>query len=543
MYLSGGSRGLTYLRYENPEMRKRSLLSMTQVIKTDATVRGQDPHEAFRQWVLENGQLIREKSVAPKERPQRCVIQKGLYSQNGSYHVSLNWLYLTISSKKTTKLEDAVDWHIALSQLRERAKRRVQAHIGDSPAPPLTQEELLQLIRSEPDLIMTLTSNFHRGMLRNIHTPSFVDYDFESHMQVHQRFATLLESTTNKAIFDEERKKVCVEGARKVKVRLQICRELAVAIDKRIKTVGKVALPAPLSPPKLPIQTCQSAPSAPKQSRSASSGPSPHVAIELQRSLRLNDAEALALAQAARRLPAAELTRICAEIRAGVVALPDTTPPRRPKGRPPAMDQHSRIVLAQPTRSEMRVKRSNTSSQLALQESPATMPETRCSEASSSDTPQLRLFDSVWFPGIEAGSSQSSFFSILDVCNLRLVSSKAASAGQVEMRSRLSKFEYTSCVIAAPPRKSRTGRILHSTSSQHARLVRFLTQRTHLGLFEDLRLACAPIEALEDTGFLKALKRMPRLRHIQIPANGWSTPATKRQLVNALPSVVYHRFC
>eukprot|EP00928_Gymnodinium_smaydae_P031274 TRINITY_DN22_c0_g1_i2.p1 TRINITY_DN22_c0_g1~~TRINITY_DN22_c0_g1_i2.p1 ORF type:complete len:646 (+),score=147.02 TRINITY_DN22_c0_g1_i2:143-1939(+) len=96
-------------------------------------------------------------SVLPSRGPAR-ILRRGK-----SFKVVLSWAALSISTKCTTSLGEAVDWQIALlwvrgvAQARMRRLARGAGGSSDSAVDPLTPEELLQALEAEPSMDLTFT--------------------------------------------------------------------------------------------------------------------------------------------------------------------------------------------------------------------------------------------------------------------------------------------------------------------------------------------------------------------------------------------------
>lgn len=82
-----------------------------------------------------------------------------------------------------------MDWHIALTDVKSSALQRLEA-APPGPPVPLTQGELMQLLRAEPDMFLSFYSTFNKGKLKNLHTP--VTNDLQVATEVHQRTWAIL---------------------------------------------------------------------------------------------------------------------------------------------------------------------------------------------------------------------------------------------------------------------------------------------------------------------------------------------------------------
>lgn len=94
-------------------------------------------------------------SVKPSDGPARIA------SHKKGYKVVVMWAALSVSTGYTRSLEQAVDWQIALLGVRGVAQariRRLSRRQSAEEIDPLTEEELLQLVESEPSLELVFTA-------------------------------------------------------------------------------------------------------------------------------------------------------------------------------------------------------------------------------------------------------------------------------------------------------------------------------------------------------------------------------------------------
>jgi len=315
----------------------------------------------------------------------------------------------------------------------------------------------------------------------------------------------LVDSGAAEGVIKEVRRRSVLEVTQRGKTKLALCTKLVKAIGQRCKGEQFAA------PGQLPVL---SASSAQELILPAQSEPTPGVAMELQRRLGLSDMKAMELIERLRHLPPDEILRRANVLQAPHMqqALPVT--PVRWARPPTARGELSVALRAEPGRARG-------SACLAIQCPPSPKLESRA-----------------WFPGFEACSSEPSnqasrFLTMVDICQFKCVSTKAWAASKVVMYRHMRNFEYKLGMLAAEPKRTRGGRVLHLCQQQ--RILRFLTQQTLLDSFVSLDLKLVPRPVLESADLQKHLRRTTRLKHVTLPTNGWSTPAYRRHFINALP--------
>lgn len=256
---------------------------------------------------------------------QKCIYTRRRTDDTSCYYVAANWAFFRISSKSTESLQEAIDWHIALSHVKEMAKTRMRAHTGEGPPSPMTHEELAQLAQSEPDLQLTFYSNFHTARAHNIFTPTTNDLDLA--ISMYHRFKELVNANASKQVIAEDRERWRAEIATRSLSRHNVMVQLANMVNERLNRPAIVHPALTRSPAFLPGDFAKrrrladadaggaralGPPSkvggmdlAPPASATAAGG----VALGLQVALGLDCAAALRMARHARLMSAAERAR------------------------------------------------------------------------------------------------------------------------------------------------------------------------------------------------------------------------------------------
>ena len=133
-------------------------------------------------------------------------------------------------------------------------------------------------------------------------------------------------------------------------------------------------------------------------------------------------------------------------------------------------------------------------------------------------------------PFPDDGRSFLASLSFADLSVLRTTSNNSRQAVFQEIWRRCQDYTYLPGHFDARcPRRTRSGRILGAPDAVKGvadRLVRFLL--LHAKIFQVVDLRNAPIMACESDNLGPALRSMPRLQHIVLPFEGWSSPALRR---------------
>lgn len=584
MYLTGKCKGLTYMRYTSP-WGKKNIASVAASLREHSRHTG-EKLESVRRAASSSGSnpaMQSTQRMPPhKTTQQRCIYTVPKADGRHLYYVQANWACFRISSKRTENLQEAIDWHIALSQIKEMWRVRMQSD-GESPRPyasPMTHEELLHLAETEPDLQLTFYSNFNNADNHNIHTPT-TQY-FEAAIDIYHRFKMLLNAGASQQMFEEERQKLreeiytrnLAQEDRLMQLNDMVSKKLgrpdSALTDWRLKQRQlPAALPGDFVKRRRLADAEGGAPRALAElgaNGSSSSAPSAiNVAVGLQAALGLDNKEALKVARHARRMTVAERNR---RLKVFMAYVPqdrlqaDARCPGRPsnaqlqaRARLEDAEQHTpprvrsfssaggrggevspRAALTETADHASPLKVTATEARQALM-----LTDTGGQAQSSTAAPSTPVaVEASWLPGVAARSSQSACFSLVEVCRLRAVSVDAARASSIEMRGRLKDYSYPDGLEPAP-QYTRGGRLLklRATLSHQilgARLVNLLTWRRHAALFQSLDLRHAPVvESLESEDFIGSLRRMTHLVRIVLPSVGWSCPSKRLSVIRALP--------
>ncbi|CAJ1431240.1 unnamed protein product [Effrenium voratum] len=94
--------------------------------------------------------------------PSAVELGPNVAQLRGGYRVSLAWHGLQLSSNLTPCLAQAIDWQIALQQLRARAERRLADENAGLERSPLLWEELLDIAEQEPSLELSFAAVWSR---------------------------------------------------------------------------------------------------------------------------------------------------------------------------------------------------------------------------------------------------------------------------------------------------------------------------------------------------------------------------------------------
>merc|ERR1712187_525460 len=114
-------------------------------------------------------------ATAGEKRPKadvECNV-KGIRRDKAGYVVKVTWASLSVSTGYTQKLDQAVDWHIALTWVKGIAQTRLQRCADSVTEDPLTQDELLQVLELAPSLQLSFMMGFKYGKL--VYTPTTQD--------------------------------------------------------------------------------------------------------------------------------------------------------------------------------------------------------------------------------------------------------------------------------------------------------------------------------------------------------------------------------
>ncbi|CAE8638341.1 unnamed protein product [Polarella glacialis] len=595
MYLSGKCVGLTYCRYTSPWGHKH-FQGVPSTVKFDAEQRGYDVDAAlsnlnYRKPGPKDGK--EQKVAAGQKIVQKCIYTTRDASDNPRYWVNCNFAYFRIYTSRTSSLAEAIDWHIALSQAKEKAQRRLWLEEGAGAPTPFTQQELCQLLEAEPSLDIKFSSNMSKGPHKNVYTP--MTDDLKIAMSLHRRFHALLEQGTTKKEIDNVRVQACAEVAQNAEARRKLHARLAKAVEAEMQTRGKrpkledVASSVPsvsscppararhasegqsVTPEKLPLGrksgSGSSSSAAQLQGQQGVPSAAARIALQLQAALGLDEAAALNMARVARRLTAEERRRrVDFLLSGGRLALPASVSHCQggqrgtASGRELALPSSQSAAGSQGAGGPARAS-SSSQRQLALLQTPRReqrggrpqslqpVPTPRSPQPKRPPAPPSSLRPGVFFNGGAWSQGTGAVLTppvcacltIAEVCRLRASSSGGAASGDLEFWTRFKVFKYATGFLDTKPERTRSGRSRRAShlatgmSAAAARLVCFLARPRHAAMFEQLDLCQAPVEALENRALQAAVGRMAHLALMALPWDGWSDPGARRRFLRALP--------
>jgi len=108
----------------------------------------------------------------PKADPA-CNV-KCLRRDKAGYTIKVTWASFSVCTGYTQSLDQAVDWHIALTWVRGIAQTRLQKVADPTSEDPLTNEELLIVLEMEPSIQLTFMMGL-KGSGKLVYTPSTQD--------------------------------------------------------------------------------------------------------------------------------------------------------------------------------------------------------------------------------------------------------------------------------------------------------------------------------------------------------------------------------
>jgi len=496
MYKSGKMKGQLYHRYKNSS--GRIVTALQQGIIEEAKQNGIDPSEV----------TTRRKKT--QEKQTQKSVQRHIYSMkdadgNSKYHVTISWAGFRIDTKQTSSLAEAIDWHIALQRARDKAQARLN---GPGSHQPLLKEELLEVLNTEPSITLTFTScsqlSWNGKRFSSVYTPGTEDWELVLDLRrcsldlMQQRPPT---AGKNKSAWMKLVKKLQKEASGRVKLKQkehQACMQRL--FGEVTAEINRRAL--------LPQQEGASSTSSDqghgecKRRRKENRVEKPSPASILQVALGLDDAECVAAAERLNRLSSSELKRRLGTLLSDQPLAIEAAPkPRSSRSKPPNM------------------------AAVSLQQRPA-VPDTFISSQ------DLQL----WLPmDVHTAVQMCDCFLLTEVCCLRSVSRTAAATCDTSIWARCRDFTYDPSSLAlAVGMRTRTGRRLGCGYKAFTkRLLNFLCAERHLPVFERLDLRCAPLAALESPVMRRALGKMPHLKHVTLPWDGWGDPQARRQCIQA----------
>eukprot|EP00450_Noctiluca_scintillans_P003334 CAMPEP_0194481016 /NCGR_PEP_ID=MMETSP0253-20130528/3622_1 /TAXON_ID=2966 /ORGANISM="Noctiluca scintillans" /LENGTH=837 /DNA_ID=CAMNT_0039320471 /DNA_START=52 /DNA_END=2565 /DNA_ORIENTATION=+ len=571
MYKTGTGRGKCYLRYQCPTT-KRFHSSKLAAIRHDAELQGLDPDKAEEAFLArsppdEDEQHQEASESRSRGRQKHELVQGCLYSRRTSlgmrYTVACNWASFRVSTGTTTSLEQALDWHIALAQIKAGALARMQAAPPNSIALPMTHEELIQLIAAEPDLRMNFHSChcFTRFHMRNVATST--THDHELVMRNYCRMTRMIrDSQTTKDMIREAQESMAQEAAMRSKELLDLSESLINAItiefsrrqalgwierrdrlpansgsahslSRDLAPVGETVTPDPPHSQE-PVETVAEVPRPrpgrggrifrPPVSPSQNDSDSASAALELKAALKLSNTEARDLASAVRLLPVALLRKRMEAFRTAIAA-PRSLCRGRRRQRPPFPIQRR--------------------GPLSLSDGRPEVPALLAPVAVDLEAPQRReasrggALSMTGFRGMPLGLEEAGWLTIVELSRTRATCTGAMSAADVEMGSRFKEFKYTPEFLEPHRQVSRSGRLVTSSKTMDGseaalRLVRFFGHPRIAAMVERLDVSLVPVRALENRALQDVVASMPRLAHAVIPWHGWGSNGERSRFLGAL---------
>ncbi|CAJ1341387.1 unnamed protein product [Effrenium voratum] len=91
-----------------------------------------------------------EREGETKGRAAAKTLDPCLYTQGGLYEAHVSWRGLCVQTRKTARLEQALAWRAALTDLRSRAQNRAKRYGGA----PVLLEELRETYMTQPDMFL-----------------------------------------------------------------------------------------------------------------------------------------------------------------------------------------------------------------------------------------------------------------------------------------------------------------------------------------------------------------------------------------------------
>lgn len=117
---------------------------------------------------------------------------KCIRRDKAGYTIKVTWASFSVCTGYTQSLDQAVDWHIALTWVRGIAQTRLQNVRDSTSEDPLTNEELLKVLELEPSMQLTFMMALNRSG-KIIYTPSTQDLSLA--MEFRRHILTILTSS------------------------------------------------------------------------------------------------------------------------------------------------------------------------------------------------------------------------------------------------------------------------------------------------------------------------------------------------------------
>eukprot|EP00927_Polykrikos_kofoidii_P032717 TRINITY_DN27792_c0_g1_i1.p1 TRINITY_DN27792_c0_g1~~TRINITY_DN27792_c0_g1_i1.p1 ORF type:complete len:874 (-),score=117.22 TRINITY_DN27792_c0_g1_i1:81-2543(-) len=579
-FLSGSVKGQVYKRFTSPWGKKTQ--SVREAIKADADYRGEDGDAAVLRWEKQKMDQQKADHIAAKDMLTQSI-GRGIYSTRASsrsppsYWVRMIWSNFVVRTASTTSLAEAVDWHIAIAQMKAASRARLmeEDERGTSSGEALTEEALKQLVRTEPDVILSFATRMNVAGFRQANTSTPTTHDIVLAMRLRRHYLALLERKASESEFAKARVWALAQVEKKSQEhhRLRTCLAQMIRLEIRHRLRPTLATPISKATSRLPSAATEVAPAA-ISSSSSSQRSDDDVALELQDALGLDEDAAVELAQFARSLSQEELRKRLAWLRDDVSA-----PSPRPALRRP-LDRTAVLPLTQAGEGRaLQPRRRVGSASQVEQQPPLSDPppaSLRCRRRRYSASPRVGTGGGADTDAAEADlsavaarrpslppspppapplrrtrASSAGFFlcqNCADIAPITLSALmpsdlsrfRATSVGHetdanAEIWRRFRDFKYTLDTFDAEPRRSRSGRWVPPKREAVRRLLGFLTMPSHFAIFKRLDLTLVPNEVLESRTLHNALGRMPHLAHVVLPWEGWSTSKERGRFLAAVP--------
>jgi len=194
--------------------------------------------------------------------------------------------------------------------------------------------------------------------------------------------------------------------------------------------------------------------------------------------------------------------------------------------------------------SELRLERAQQSSASIVPASAPLAVRDRCAAYPGTLPYRAGTFVSNWIDLDNGGTEPLAFLEFPWLCTLKAACYWTQAAVNRELWHRIRYFEYKPAFLDVARSVSRKGRAHgKNEGTVSKRLARFLSHPKHVRGFEDMNLLKAPISVLEKENVHAALGRMPNLRRVILPWEGWSTPNDRQKFLKILPEGVAFKCC
>lgn len=547
--------------------------------------------EALAMWLVSIANKV-QLDKGPAERQSEsvgvgpAVVLSGITCDKlGRYMVEVSWLGLKCRTMKTISLPEAIDWHIALTQIKTVAQARLRAfgptfdeqeEASSSTAPrrrstraltraakaagtnledstsPLTPEELAQAYKMCPS--MRLTFMAYCGFEKNrVITPSTQDLLLA--LKIKAQINKLIHSPTGAD--EKQREQVRKKKAEVIQIVMRERGDREAKEADILKAVGRELDRRGLKVPGVGLQ------SNPLIRQSALADARPHglqvqptarleaqVALELRDALHLDHASACNAVARLRALSQATVASRMAFLLGDSIrrAIGDDDASELPLPKaPPTVFAPGGLEMpaGEPTAKRRRNAKSASSTEHLSFPAPQTprppvstkMPYRRPAPTPGPATPR-NLPDIADFMLVQLGQTNMPlrYLALPDWCTVRTLCRRSQKSVDSEMEHVCHTFTASEQLFSWEPRgRGGRGRAKKEASTALSRLTRFLACNQFLSLFFEINLSKMPAESLKDRQLQAALAHLPNVGHVIVPSNGWSSPDAKHKFVAALP--------